>query len=196
MYLHDIDRPVRQTIAPSFWDLAILHLTRQDRRETRKIPIEHSAIPQNTICALTDPHAFCREGKFSEKISVLASFDGDKILFIAEHHNFFHFNCRTGILEIVVASRFANVPFHLTPSLKFSMASIYKNASRAAEDSDLSDSSVSDEEQSSGTVRADTSSDASADEGAQVPTTTRLQQLPTELRNRILMLTSRGVSFR
>lgn len=74
------------------------------------------------------------------------------------------------------------------------MASIYKNASRAAEDSDLSDSEMSDT--SSGTLRGDSSSASDDENEAQVPKPTKLQQLPAELRNRILMLTSRGVSFR
>lgn len=75
------------------------------------------------------------------------------------------------------------------------MASIYKRASKAAADEDMSDDSMSDG--SSSTVRADTDeSEDSSDSEEQEKTTSKLAQMPTELRNRILMLTSRGVSFR
>lgn len=81
------------------------------------------------------------------------------------------------------------------------MASIYKRASRAEAEPDLSDESMSDDEESSGTVRADSdeegsSSDTSSGEDEATTTKNKLTQVPTELRNRILMLTSRGVSFR
>lgn len=77
------------------------------------------------------------------------------------------------------------------------MASIYKRASKAeaAELSDESTSSVGDE--TSNTVQDDNDEDSdvsSVDEDA--ATASKLSQMPTELRNRILMLTSRGVSFR
>lgn len=80
------------------------------------------------------------------------------------------------------------------------MASIYKRASKAEIDPDLSDESMTDEEESSGTIRADSdeedsSSDTSSGDDEHA-TAKKLTQVPTELRNRILMLTSRGVSFR
>jgi len=73
------------------------------------------------------------------------------------------------------------------------MATVYKSLKKSANASD-SDSDMSDEiisEGRSSTVRADSSSlsDVEVD-------TTRLSQLPLELKSRILMLTSRGVSFR
>lgn len=80
------------------------------------------------------------------------------------------------------------------------MASIYKRASKAQTEQDDSDISMSDSE-SSGTVQGDSededSDDTSAsDNEAAQHVENRLKQVPTELRNRILMLTSRGVSFR
>lgn len=76
------------------------------------------------------------------------------------------------------------------------MASIYKRASRAAADEDSSDDSMTDV--SSSTVRAesDDSEGTSSGDDENQKTATKLTQVPTELRNRILMLTSRGVSFR
>lgn len=78
------------------------------------------------------------------------------------------------------------------------MASIYKRAAKAqAEElsdesmSDVSDNSDSGDE-SSNTIEGDDDSEISSAEEAQP----KLSQVPTELRNRILMLTSRGVSFR
>lgn len=76
------------------------------------------------------------------------------------------------------------------------MASIYKRAAKTAADEDMSDDSMSDV--SSSTVRADSdgSEDSSSESDDQEKSASRLQNVPTELRNRILMLTSRGVSFR
>lgn len=80
------------------------------------------------------------------------------------------------------------------------MASIYKRASKAQANQDDSDISMSDSE-SSGTVQGD-SEDAGTDENSSTDdeesqaVENKLKQVPTELRNRILMLTSRGVSFR
>lgn len=80
------------------------------------------------------------------------------------------------------------------------MASIYKRASKAQAEQDDSDLSMSDAE-SSGTIEGD-SEDADSDKTSasdnDEPQTVdnTLKQVPTELRNRILMLTSRGVSFR
>lgn len=81
------------------------------------------------------------------------------------------------------------------------MASIYKRASRAEANPDLSDESMSDSEESSGTIQADSnegdsSSDTSSGEEEPNVAASKFKQVPTELRNRILMLTSRGVSFR
>lgn len=78
------------------------------------------------------------------------------------------------------------------------MASIYKRAARVAADEDMSDDSMTDV--SSSTVRAesDESDDTSDDDNenqARKPSS-KLSDVPTELRNRVLMLTSRGVSYR
>jgi nucleosome binding factor SPN SPT16 subunit len=89
-----------------------------------------------------------------------------------------------------------------TPSPKaptgFTMASAYKSAMRAG-DSDESDSaseSVSSHE-SSDTMRADSSDEKKdAPAGAKTKTKTDTPQINTDLRNRVLMLTSRGVSYR
>ena len=83
---------------------------------------------------------------------------------------------------------------------KIKMASQYKRAQKAQTDPDLSDDEMSDV--SSSTVRADSDDDmsdstsASEEQEEEEVTTNKLKQIPTELRNRILMLTSRGVSFR
>lgn len=76
-----------------------------------------------------------------------------------------------------------------------SMASIYKRASKAQADED-SDESMSDV--SSSTVRADSDDEdsSSSEDDEQITTNNKFSQVPIELRNRILMLTSRGVSFR
>lgn len=76
------------------------------------------------------------------------------------------------------------------------MASIYKRAARVAADEDMSDDSMTDA--SSSTIRADSEEDddpASDSEEPKKPSS-KLTDVPTELRNRILMLTSRGVSYR
>lgn len=76
------------------------------------------------------------------------------------------------------------------------MASAYKRASHM--DKYMSDDSDSNSE-SSTTVQGDGSEDdsnTSENEAADKPAKSTLQQLPAELRNRVLMLTSRGVSFR
>lgn len=71
------------------------------------------------------------------------------------------------------------------------MASAYRNANRGSDesDSDISDAEFSDRISSEGSE----SSDDVSDDETTAPT---LAQLPVELRNRILMLTSRGVSHR
>lgn len=66
------------------------------------------------------------------------------------------------------------------------MASAYKSAMRSTDPDDSDDSST--------TVRAN-SSDLSDDE-QQAKHSGALSDLPLELRNRVLMLTSRGVSYR
>lgn len=78
------------------------------------------------------------------------------------------------------------------------MASIYKQANRAALGSEDSDDSVSDASSHTTTEDMEGSSDE-ADERVKSTSKTQsngLAKLPVELRNRILMLTSRGVSFR
>lgn len=75
------------------------------------------------------------------------------------------------------------------------MASAYKRAARVAADEDMSDGSLTDV--SSSTVRAETDeSEESLSNGEEEETSSKVTELPTELRNRVLMLTSRGVSFR
>ncbi|KAK4934247.1 Ribosome biogenesis protein brx1 [Elasticomyces elasticus] len=77
------------------------------------------------------------------------------------------------------------------------MASIYKRAAQAEEagESDMSD--ISDEELSSGTIEGDSSaSEAEVEATTTYGAARSLVDIPVELRNRILMLTSRGVSFR
>ena len=94
------------------------------------------------------------------------------------------------------------------------MASVYKRASKAQlepEASDDSDMSSDDTSSSSGTLRGDddlneeedlkpitpfSSSPPPSNQQAEAAQVRKLKQMPTELRNRILMLTSRGVSFR
>lgn len=77
------------------------------------------------------------------------------------------------------------------------MASAYKSANRMSDDSDSEFGGIDSEEESSHTVEADSSSsDTSDDEVPATKTGAKLSQLPVELRNRILMLTSRGVSYR
>ncbi|KAK5081079.1 Ribosome biogenesis protein brx1 [Exophiala xenobiotica] len=94
------------------------------------------------------------------------------------------------------------------------MASIYKRASKARygpEESDDSDMTSDDTSSSSGTIRGDddldqvenlqpatpfSSSPPPSNQQAEAAEARKLKQMPTELRNRILMLTSRGVSFR
>ncbi|KAK5088191.1 Ribosome biogenesis protein brx1 [Lithohypha guttulata] len=80
------------------------------------------------------------------------------------------------------------------------MASIYKRASKVQAEQDDSDLSMSDAESSS-TLQADGDDDSSDETSASDKDETqisenKLKQVPAELRNRILMLTSRGVSFR
>lgn len=78
-----------------------------------------------------------------------------------------------------------------------SMASAYKTATRTVDDTDSEldvDMPTLDSDE---TVEADTSaSDTSDHEAPQANANSKLSELPVELRNRILMLTSRGVSHR
>lgn len=81
------------------------------------------------------------------------------------------------------------------------MASIYKRASKAEVEAEMTDESMSDnsDDASSNTLTGDEESendDATDTSPGEEDTASQLAQLPTELRNRILMLTSRGVSFR
>ena len=77
------------------------------------------------------------------------------------------------------------------------MASAYKSATRTSDVSDSEAEAAISGSESSHTVEVASSSSGAA--GDEVPTRTasaKLSQLPVELRNRILMLTSRGVSHR
>lgn len=77
------------------------------------------------------------------------------------------------------------------------MASAYKNATRESDDSDSDVGVFFSGEDSSHTIEADTLSDNTSDEEVSPPKgTSKLGDLPVELRNRVLMLTSRGVSYR
>lgn len=77
------------------------------------------------------------------------------------------------------------------------MASAYKSATRTSDDSDSEFGGIVSDEESSHTAEADSpSSDTSEDEVPAAKAGAKLSQLPVELRNRVLMLTSRGVSYR
>ena len=77
------------------------------------------------------------------------------------------------------------------------MASAYKTATRTVDDTDSEPDVALPTLDSDETVEADTSaSDTSDDEIPQANSNSKLSELPVELRNRILMLTSRGVSHR
>jgi hypothetical protein len=74
------------------------------------------------------------------------------------------------------------------------MASAYRNANRG---SDESESDMSDMEIENGTGSdVSDASDKSEEDSDEETAAPALAQLPVELRNRILMLTSRGVSHR
>lgn len=77
------------------------------------------------------------------------------------------------------------------------MASAYKSTTRTSDDSDSdADRSMSSAE-SSHTLEGDSSASDEFEDDEPVPQTdAKLSQLPVELRNRVLMLTSRGVSHR
>lgn len=70
------------------------------------------------------------------------------------------------------------------------MASAYRNANRGSDESDSDMSEVEINGHAGSDTDASDASDASEEQ------TPALAQLPVELRNRILMLTSRGVSHR
>ena len=78
------------------------------------------------------------------------------------------------------------------------MASAYKSATRMDDESDMDSEDEIMSNESSVTVEDETSeSDMSGtDDEEPAPKSSTLDQLPVELRNRILMLTSRGVSHR
>jgi hypothetical protein len=77
------------------------------------------------------------------------------------------------------------------------MASAYKNATRDSDDSDSGEGAIFSDEDSSHTLEADSiSSDTSEQEDVAPRPKSKLEDLPVELRNRVLMLTSRGVSYR
>lgn len=72
------------------------------------------------------------------------------------------------------------------------MASAYKSAMRSGDSSDSDETRSVSSEQSSNTVQADSPGAAERTEAGKK----NLSQLPLEIRNRVLMLTSRGVSYR
>ena len=77
------------------------------------------------------------------------------------------------------------------------MASAYKSAIRSSDDSDSDINVAMASPDSSHTLEGDSSaSHDSEDDAPTIQTSAKLSQLPVELRNRILMLTSRGVSHR
>lgn len=94
----------------------------------------------------------------------------------------------------LLRSELATNLFYQVHKVTFNMASAYRNANRGSDesDSDMSDVDVELNGQS-GSETGDSSDEASSEEETAAPT---LVQLPIELRNRILMLTSRGVSHR
>lgn len=65
---------------------------------------------------------------------------------------------------------------------------------RSGNDSESDDTGSEASGASSNTIRAETSSEE--ENAAKQQKTNNLSQLPSELRNRVLMLTSRGVSYR
>ncbi|EXJ91454.1 hypothetical protein A1O3_00002 [Capronia epimyces CBS 606.96] len=73
------------------------------------------------------------------------------------------------------------------------MASAYKSAMRSGDSSDSDEMSSVSSDHSSNTVRADSPSRGAHSETRK---NNNMSQLPLEMRNRILMLTSRGVSYR
>jgi hypothetical protein len=75
------------------------------------------------------------------------------------------------------------------------MASAYRNAGRVSDESE-SDELMSDVEQSDASSVSGASEPTSDSEDETTTPVAKLVQLPAELRNRILMLTSRGVSHR
>ncbi|EXJ61067.1 hypothetical protein A1O7_05220 [Cladophialophora yegresii CBS 114405] len=74
------------------------------------------------------------------------------------------------------------------------MASAYRSAMRSGSDSDSDEPGSETSATSSNTVRAD--SPSGEENAAKQTKSNGLSQLPSEIRNRILMLTSRGVSYR
>ncbi|KAL2423673.1 Ribosome biogenesis protein BRX1 [Exophiala dermatitidis] len=73
------------------------------------------------------------------------------------------------------------------------MASAYKSAMRSGDSSDSDETGSISSDHSSNTVRADSPSGERSSESKRQNS---LAQLPSEVRNRVLMLTSRGVSYR
>lgn len=82
----------------------------------------------------------------------------------------------------------------IVTKIVFVMASIYKHANRAELDSEDSDASISDA--SSQTMDDDAATSSDENDERVESRSNGLAKIPVELRNRILMLTSRGVSFR
>lgn len=75
------------------------------------------------------------------------------------------------------------------------MASAYRNAGRMSDESE-SDEVMSDIEASDASDASSAADSATDSEEEPSNPIAKIAQLPTELRNRILMLTSRGVSHR
>lgn len=75
------------------------------------------------------------------------------------------------------------------------MASAYRNAGRMSDESE-SDEAMSDFDENEASSASEADSATDSEEDASSSPVAKLVQLPTELRNRILMLTSRGVSHR
>ncbi|KAJ9604515.1 Ribosome biogenesis protein brx1 [Cladophialophora chaetospira] len=73
------------------------------------------------------------------------------------------------------------------------MASAYRSAMRSGNDSESDDTGSDSSAASSNTIRAETSSEE--ENAAKQEKAHDLSQLPAEIRNRVLMLTSRGVSY-
>ena len=74
------------------------------------------------------------------------------------------------------------------------MASAYKSAMRSADSSDSEASDAASSDQSSDTVCAESPQDAEPLQRSKKQND--FSQIPLEIRNRTLMLTSRGVSYR
>lgn len=101
-------------------------------------------------------------------------------------------------LQLSLPCRTSSLTQHTT-HIHSNMASAYRNAGRLSDESgsDLSDAEMSDDNNLSSASDSDSEAGSSASGPSDTTKpTTPLLSLPTELRNRILCLTSRGVSHR